>query len=107
MTDKAKYKPLIVHSAVYKTEYTKKYESRIKWEKPDENKILSFIPGTIIQILAKEGQKLKEGDTMLILEAMKMHNKVQMPFNGKIVKIHVTNGEKIPKSHLMVEIEKL
>jgi len=107
MADKSQYRPLIVHSAVYKTEYTRKYENRLKWEKPDENKILSFIPGTIIKLHAKEGQKLKEGDTILILEAMKMHNKVQMPFNGKVVRIHISEGERIPKSHLMIEIEKI
>lgn len=107
MAEQINYKPLIVHSAVYKTEYTKKYENRVKWEKPDENKILSFIPGTIVGVQAKEGQKLKEGDTILVLEAMKMHNKVQMPFNGKVVKIHVSKGEKIPKSHLMIEIERI
>ena len=107
MAENTTYKPLIVHSAVYKTEYTRKYENRTKWEKPDENKILSFIPGTIIGIQAKEGQKLKEGDVILILEAMKMHNKVQMPFDGKVVKIYVTKGEKIPKMHLMLEIERI
>lgn len=99
------YKTLVVHSAVYKTQHTRKYENRIKWEKPDENMILSFIPGTIIDIYAKEGQKMKEGENILILEAMKMHNKVQMPFDGKIVKINVEPGEKIPKNIIMVEIE--
>ncbi len=107
MAENGNYKPLVVHSAVYKTEYTKKYENRVKWEKPDENKVYSFIPGTIIEILAHEGQELKEGETILILEAMKMHNKVQMPFDGKLVKIHVVAGNKIPKSHLMVELERI
>jgi len=105
MAEKESYKTLIVHSAVYKTLHTKKYENRIKWEKPDENKILSFIPGTIIDIVAKVGQTLKEGENILILEAMKMHNKVQMPFDGKIVKINVEKDEKIPKNIIMVEVE--
>ena len=107
MTENTSYKSLIVHSAVYKTEYTKKYEKRTKWEKPDENKILSYIPGTIVELQAEEGQILKEGDTILILEAMKMLNKVQMPFDGRIVKFNVSKGEKIPKSHLILEIERI
>lgn len=107
MAENASYKPLVVHSAVYKTEYTKKYENRTKWEKPDENKVFSFIPGTIIEILVSEGQELKEGETILILEAMKMHNKVQMPFDGRIVKIYVSNETKVPKNHLMFELEKI
>ena len=107
MAEKVKYKPLIVHSAVYKTEYTRKYENRVKWEKPDENQIFSFIPGTIVKLLVQEGQKLKEGTPILILEAMKMHNKVQMPFDGRVVKIYVAKDEKVPKNHLMVEIERI
>ncbi len=107
MEEKVKYKPLIIHSAVYKTEYTKKYENRIKWEKPDENKILSFMPGTIVKIQVEEGQTLKEGKTVLILEAMKIHNRVQMPFDGKVIKIYVSKDEKVSKGHLMVEIERI
>ncbi len=96
---------IIVHSAVYQTEYTTKYKNRVNWEKPNENLLFSFIPGTIIDVLVKNGESLKEGDPILILEAMKMHNVVQMPFDGKIVKINVKAGEVIPKRHLMLEIK--
>jgi pyruvate carboxylase len=99
-----KQETIIVHSAVYKTEYTNKYRNRQKWEKPDENKLLSFIPGTIIDVFVKPGDVLKEGDPLLILEAMKMHNLVQMPFDGKIASVYVKSGDKIPKGSLMIEI---
>ena len=98
---------IIVHSAKYKTEYTEKYRNRKVWEEPNINYIHSFIPGTIIDIHVKVGEKLKEGDSLLLLEAMKMHNNVQMPFDGKIVKIYVKPGEKIPNRHLMIEIKPL
>lgn len=103
--EEEKYETIIVHSAVYKTEYTTKYRNRQKWEKPDENKLHSFIPGTIIEVYVKPGDKLKEGDSLLTLEAMKMHNLVQMPFNGTIAAIHVKSGDKIPKGFLMIEIQ--
>lgn len=106
MTEK-KYETIIVHSAKYKTEYTRKYRNRPIWEEPNQNLIYSVIPGTIIDVHVKPGEKLKEGDSLLILEAMKMHNNVQMPFDGKIVKIHVTPGQKVPKRHLMLEIKPL
>ena len=102
--EEEKFETIIVHSAVYKTEYTEKYRRRIKWEKPDENHLHSFIPGTIIDIFVKPGDKLKEGDPLLILEAMKMHNLVQMPFDGKIASVKVKVGDKIPKGTLMIEI---
>ena len=102
-----KHEIIIVHSARYKTEYTRKYRNRPIWEEPNPNLIYSFIPGTIIDVHVKPGEKLKEGDSLLILEAMKMHNNVQMPFDGKIVKVHVKPGEKIPKKYLMLEIKPL
>ncbi|RKD92773.1 biotin/lipoyl-containing protein [Mangrovibacterium diazotrophicum] len=106
MQEEEKNETIIVHSAVYKTEYTEKYRRRVKWEKPDENQLHSFIPGTIIDLFVKPGDKLKEGDPLMILEAMKMHNVVQMPFDGKIATVHVKAGDRIPKGFLMIEIAK-
>lgn len=73
--------------------------------KPDTNKLYSFIPDTIIDIYVKPKQKVKEGETLLLLEAMKMQNQVRMPFDGEIVKIYVRKDEVIPNRHLMVEIK--
>lgn len=105
MSEQEKDQIIIVHSAKYHTTYTKKYENRKKWVEPNPNHINSFIPGTIVEVNVKEGQKLKAGESILILEAMKMNNDVQMPFDGKIKKINVTKGQKVPKNTLMVELE--
>jgi biotin carboxyl carrier protein len=67
--------------------------------------LYSFTPGTIIDIYVKTKQKLKEGDVILLLEAMKMQNQVRMPFDGEIVKIYVKKDEIIPNRHLMLEIK--
>lgn len=104
MTEEKKYKNLIVQGAIYKTTYTRKFETRVFWEAPNENLLHSFIPGTIIDIFVKPKQKVKEGETLLLLEAMKMQNQVRMPFDGEIVKIYVKKDEVIPKKHLMIEI---
>ncbi|MGV8091716.1 MAG: biotin/lipoyl-containing protein [Mangrovibacterium sp.] len=100
-----KVETIIVHSAVYRTEYTNKYRNRVKWERPNENHILSFMPGTIIDVFVKPGNSLKKGDPLLILEAMKMHNSVLMPFNGKIVSVYVKPGDKIPNRSVMIEVK--
>jgi len=105
MADQEKNQVIIVHSAQYQTTYTKKYMNRKVWVEPNFNHINSYIPGTIIEILVKEGQVLKAGESILVLEAMKMYNDVQMPFKGKIVKINIEKGQKIPKDFLMFEIE--
>lgn len=105
MSEEKKLKELIIQGAVYKTTFTRKFEERINWQAPNQNMLYSIIPGTIIDIFVKNRDKVKEGDTLLLLEAMKMQNQVRMPFDGEIVKIHVKKDELIPNRHLMVEIK--
>ncbi|WP_167613044.1 acetyl-CoA carboxylase biotin carboxyl carrier protein subunit [Maribellus sediminis] len=106
MAEEKELKNLIIQGAIYKTQYTWKFENRVNYETPNENMIYSFIPGTIVDIFVKTNQKVKEGETLLLLEAMKMENQVRMPFDGQIVKIYVKKDEVIPKRHLMLEIKK-
>ncbi len=105
MAEEKEFKNLVIQGAVYKTTFTWKFENRVNWEAPNPNLIYSFIPGTIIDIFVKPKQKVKEGETLLLLEAMKMQNQVRMPFDGEIVKIHVSKDEIIPKKFLMLEIK--
>lgn len=101
----SQYHTFVVNSAKYKTLHTKKFEERKSWVRPNPKHLLSFIPGTVIDIFVKTGQKVKKGQSLIILEAMKMQNRVDMPFNGKIKNIYVEAGQKIPKDYLMFEIE--
>ena len=106
MAEDKELKTLIIQGAIYKTKLTWKFENRINYETPNENHIYSFIPGTVVDLFVKTGQKVKEGETLLLLEAMKMENQVRMPFDGQIVKIHIKKDEVIPKRHLMIEIKR-
>lgn len=100
-----KFKTFSIHTANYKTLFNKKFEQRVKYEAPDPKKILAFIPGTINKIMVKEGKNVKKGQELIILEAMKMMNKVQSPFNGKIKLIAVKAGEVVKKNQLLIEFE--
>jgi biotin carboxyl carrier protein len=53
----------------------------------------------------KPGQEVKKGETLLILEAMKMQNQITMPFNGKIKRVNVKPDEVVKKKHVMIEIQ--
>ena len=88
----------------YKTLLTNKYKNRKFWVNPSPYEIQSYIPGTIIEVFVKEGRVVKEGDPLLILESMKMQNRIDMPFTAKIKKINVKAGERIPKDFLMIEL---
>jgi len=105
MPIKEKYDSLIINDTEYKTYLTGKFKNRTAWKEPDLNKILSFIPGTILEILVKKGQEVEEGQELLLLEAMKMRNKIVAPRKGKITAINVKKGQIVPKNALLIEIK--
>ncbi len=53
------------------------------------------MPGKVVKINVKEGQKVKKGDLLLVVEAMKMENNIISPKEGKIDKINVKTGEMV------------
>ena len=79
--------------------------NRKQWENPNPYDIQSIIPGTILNVFIKEGDIVAEGAPLLILEAMKMQNRIEMPFTARIKKINVEVGVRIPKETLMIELE--
>ncbi len=74
-----------------------------------ESKVLVVrapMPGKIVDILVEEGEKVNQGDSLLILEAMKMQNEILADITGTIRKIHVLKGANVMKDDLMIEIDK-
>ncbi len=105
LTQELEFVDFAVTARKYKTLLTEKYKKRKFWEDPSPYEIQSYIPGTIIKVFVKEGKVVKEGEPLAILEAMKMQNKIDMPFTARIKKINIKEGEKIPKDFLMIELE--
>ncbi len=100
-----KFESFVVERAVYKTLLTKKFKNRKKYEDKEPGKVTAFIPGTIVEVFVKKGQKIEEGKPLLILEAMKMRNFVNAPVSGKIKTVKVKSGDLVTKDQLLVEIE--
>jgi biotin carboxyl carrier protein len=65
----------------------------------------AIIPGTVLEILVKPGDKVIVEQPVLILEAMKMNNRIQAGCDGVVKNILVKPGDRIPKNHLMMEFE--
>lgn len=63
--------------------------------------IESPLPGSIFKILAKAGEKVKKGQVIIIIEAMKMENEVLSPSDGTIVSMNVTEGATINAGDLL------
>ena len=66
--------------------------------------IRALMPGRITTILVKEGEEIKEGAPLLILEAMKMQNEITSPNDGKVKTISVREGETVKKGSVLVSI---
>jgi propionyl-CoA carboxylase alpha chain len=64
------------------------------------------IPGTVVEILVQAGDTVKSGDTLLVLEAMKMQNAILANIKGKIKKIYVKQGDSVSQRDLLIEIDR-
>ena len=98
-------KSLLIDGVKYYTYFTKKFENRTSWDKPNEKHIKSYIPGTIKKVFVKDGQKVKTGQRLFVLEAMKMNNTIYAEGPGVIEKVYVETDQKIPKGFLVLELQ--
>lgn len=73
----------------------------------NENHIGATMPGTVLKVIAEKGEKVSQGDHLLINEAMKMETTVQAPFTGTIRDIHVKSGDAIAPGDLLIEIDRI
>lgn len=64
------------------------------------------MPGKIVDILVEPGAKVKEGEAILILEAMKMQNEITSPVTGVIKNVVVKQNDIVNKEDILVEIDK-
>jgi pyruvate carboxylase subunit B len=70
-----------------------------------EHEVRAPMPGLVLSVMVAEGQSVQEGDSLLVLEAMKMENELQAPAAGIIQTIHVAPDEAVDKDALLIEID--
>ena len=70
----------------------------------DEGSLKAPMPGTVLQVLVKVGQRVREGQHLMTLEAMKMEHKVVAPKAGEITKVNYSEGERVDMGSALVEI---
>ena len=102
MTDKEKLGILNIDSTLYKTRLSKKYEKRTPYKALNPKYILSFIPGTVLDILVKPGQRIRKGDDLMLLDAMKMQNQLKSTIDCEVEKIPVKKGDKVSKGTVLL-----
>ncbi len=62
------------------------------------------MPGKVVKLLVKEGDKVEEGQSLLILEAMKMQNEFKSPSSGVVLKLQVAEGGTVETAQAMVTL---
>jgi len=63
------------------------------------------LPGSIVKVLASEGQKIAKGDTVLTMESMKMENEIKAECSGVVVKLHVSAGQNVMQDDKLFDIK--
>lgn len=67
--------------------------------------LVTDMPGKVVKVLTSEGAVVSEGDTLIILEAMKMENEIKSGIDGVVKAVHVSEGQVLETGFLMIEIE--
>lgn len=70
------------------------------------NGVAAPLPGLIVDILISENTSVKSGQTIAIMEAMKMENQIKAPHDGIVKKIFVSKGDSIAEGDMILEIER-
>lgn len=70
-----------------------------------EKTISSPMPGKVVKVLVNEGDIINEGETAIIIAAMKMESEYKAPISGMIKKINVSEGDTIEGNQVLIELE--
>lgn len=96
--------PKLVRSQVVHTSTTDKIASPQTPQVKVSGGIAAPLPGTILEIKVKIGDKVKPGDILLIMEAMKMENNIKADREGEIKAINVNKGDSVLEGDPLIEI---
>jgi len=102
---------IAVNGASFSVHLADQYEQLIKAmglnnsQQQKQNSLKAPMPGLVLEIQVQVGQTVSKGDTLLILEAMKMENVLKAAADGVIKSIHVQKGAAVEKGALLLELE--
>jgi len=68
-------------------------------------KVVAPMPGKIVRLSVAEKSRVQQGDSLLIMEAMKMQNELKAPKSGTVMQVHVKEGEPVSSLQLLMVLE--
>jgi biotin carboxyl carrier protein len=105
VTEENKFSQIALENGVFETQVTRKFGLRKPYQKQNPGILRAVIPGVVAEIGTETGQSVRQGDTLMILEAMKMLNRIKSPKDGRVKLIRVKKGEKVSKGQVLIEID--
>ncbi len=79
--------------------------AEIRGSKSKKKEVRTSMPGKVIKVLVKEGERVEEGQPILVLEAMKMQNEIKSPGSGTITRINPKAGDSVETGALLFQVE--
>jgi biotin carboxyl carrier protein len=95
---------LNIDNTQYTTRLSRRYTGRKAYTPPRPGRISSFIPGTVTEVLVSVGDQVIAGDDIVILDAMKMKNRLKSHVTGKVIAVNVKPGDRVTKGLVLAEI---
>lgn len=98
-----------VNGSVYHIAIEDQYDQLLKklgLDGAQSNKVSEIkapMPGLVLNVMVAEGQSVEKGDSLLVLEAMKMENVIKSPTSGLIKKILISKGIKVEKNEILIQ----
>jgi biotin carboxyl carrier protein len=102
---------VVVDGKKQEIEIKDKYDALLKQLGMDKmlgskmNLLKAPMPGLVLNILVKEGDNIKKGDSLLVLEAMKMENNIKAAGDGVVKKVNVQVKQAVEKNQVLIEME--
>lgn len=97
-----------VNGTIYKVTVEDQFDQLLKQLGMDNltaakvQQIKAPMPGLVLNVLVAEGDEVKKGDSLLVLEAMKMENMIKSPTDGLIKKVFISQGDKVEKNQVLI-----
>jgi biotin carboxyl carrier protein len=79
-------------------------KSKKRTEQANQGAVNAPMPGMVVDVLVREGQRVSSGEPLVVLESMKMQMQLRSPFTGQVRQVNVCNQSQVEKGALLVQV---